>query len=89
MMDEIRRINAAIKHEPEVLFVADSMTGQDAANTAPVAFQWEALPLSGGVVLTPKNRRRRLRGGARCRSARSPAHRSSFLGTGEKLRWPW
>ncbi|NNE62441.1 MAG: signal recognition particle protein, partial [Gammaproteobacteria bacterium] len=48
MMDEIRSLHDAIKPS-ETLFVVDSMTGQDAANTAK-AFG-EALPLTG-VVLT-------------------------------------
>ena len=48
MMDEIKRLHAAI-NPIETLFVVDSMTGQDAANTAK-AFN-DALPLSG-VVLT-------------------------------------
>ncbi|NVJ67740.1 MAG: signal recognition particle protein, partial [Gammaproteobacteria bacterium] len=48
MMDEIKALYAAI--EPtETLFVVDSMTGQDAANTAK-AFN-DALPLTG-VILT-------------------------------------
>jgi signal recognition particle subunit SRP54 len=48
MMGEIQRVHAAI--DPvETLFVVDSMTGQDAANTAR-AFN-DALPLSG-IVLT-------------------------------------
>jgi signal recognition particle subunit SRP54 len=48
MMTEIQRVHAAV-HPTETLFVVDSMTGQDAANTAQ-AFN-EALPLTG-VVLT-------------------------------------
>ena len=48
MMAEIKELHAAIK-PVETLFVVDSMTGQDAANTA-AAFG-EALPLTG-VVLT-------------------------------------
>src|SRR5690606_14239189 len=48
MMDEIKRLHTAT--DPvETLFVVDSMTGQDAANTAK-AFH-ETLPLTG-VVLT-------------------------------------
>src|SRR3569623_618328 len=48
MMDEIKRLHTALR-PIETLFVVDSMTGQDAANTAK-AFN-DALPLSG-VVLT-------------------------------------
>src|SRR5690606_2306212 len=48
MMAEIKALHAAAK-PAETLFVVDSMTGQDAANTAK-AFA-EALPLTG-VVLT-------------------------------------
>ena len=51
MMDEIKAIHDAISPS-ETLFVVDSMTGQDAANTAK-AFD-EALPLSG-VVLTQQS----------------------------------
>jgi signal recognition particle subunit SRP54 len=48
MMGEIKQLHAAV--DPiETLFVVDSMTGQDAANTAK-AFD-QALPLSG-VILT-------------------------------------
>ena len=48
MMEEIRLLHGALS-PVETLFVVDSMTGQDAANTAK-AFN-DALPLSG-VVLT-------------------------------------
>ena len=48
MMNEIKDLHAAI-NPVETLFVVDSMTGQDAANTAK-AFD-EALPLTG-VILT-------------------------------------
>src|SRR5690606_19848065 len=48
MMAEIKALHAAV-NPVETLFVVDSMTGQDAANTAK-AFG-EALPLTG-VVLT-------------------------------------
>jgi len=48
MMDEIKILHAAVK-PIETLFVVDSMTGQDAANTAK-AFH-DALPLTG-VILT-------------------------------------
>ncbi len=78
MMDEIRRIHEAI--DPvETLFVVDSMTGQDAANTAR-AFG-EALPLTG-VVLTKAD------GDARGGAALSVRHITGkpikFIGVGEK-----
>ena len=78
MMDEIRAIHDAI--EPaETLFVVDSMTGQDAANTAK-AFN-DALPLSG-VVLT------KIDGDARGGAALSVRHITGkpikFIGSGEK-----
>ena len=78
MMDEIRAIHDAV--EPaETLFVVDSMTGQDAANTAK-AFG-DALPLSG-VVLTKTD------GDARGGAALSVRHITGkpikFIGSGEK-----
>jgi len=78
MMDEIKKIHAAI-NPLETLFVVDSMTGQDAANTAK-AFD-EALPLSG-VILTKTD------GDARGGAALSVRHITGkpikFLGVGEK-----
>jgi signal recognition particle subunit SRP54 len=78
MMDEIQRIHAAVK-PIETLFVVDSMTGQDAANTAK-AFG-DALPLTG-VVLTKTD------GDARGGAALSVRHITGkpikFLGIGEK-----
>ncbi len=78
MMDEIRRLHAALQ-PVETLFVVDSMTGQDAANTA-AAFH-AALPLSG-VILTKTD------GDARGGAALSIRHITGkpikFLGTGEK-----
>jgi signal recognition particle subunit SRP54 len=78
MMGEIQRVHAAI--DPvETLFVVDSMTGQDAANTAR-AFD-DALPLSG-VVLTKTDGD--ARGGAAL-SIRSITDKPiKFLGVGEK-----
>jgi signal recognition particle subunit SRP54 len=78
MMDEIKRLHGVL--EPvETLFVVDSMTGQDAANTAR-AFH-EALPLTG-VVLTKTD------GDARGGAALSIRHITGapikFLGVGEK-----
>jgi|SRR5579885_298976 signal recognition particle subunit SRP54 len=79
MMTEIKRLHAAI--EPvETLFVVDSMTGQDAANTAK-AFN-DALPLTG-VILTKTD------GDARGGAALSIRHITGkpikFLGVGEKI----
>jgi len=78
MMDEIRAIHAAI-NPAETLFVVDSMTGQDAANTAR-AFN-DALPLTG-VVLTKTD------GDARGGAALSVRHITGkpikFIGSGEK-----
>ncbi len=78
MMDEIRAIHDAIEPS-ETLFVVDSMTGQDAANTAK-AFN-DALPLSG-VVLT------KIDGDARGGAALSVRHITGkpikFIGSGEK-----
>ena len=78
MMGEIKEIHAAIK-PIETLFVVDSMTGQDAANTAK-AFN-DALPLTG-VILTKAD------GDARGGAALSIRHITGkpikFLGVGEK-----
>ncbi|MGY6589037.1 MAG: signal recognition particle protein [Wenzhouxiangella sp.] len=79
MMDEIRRVHAQV-NPSEVLFVVDSMTGQDAANTAR-AFH-EALPLSG-VVLTKTDGD--ARGGAALSVRQITGAPIKFLGTGEKL----
>ena len=78
MMAEIKRLHAAI-NPVETLFVVDSMTGQDAANTAK-AFN-NALPLTG-VILTKTD------GDARGGAALSIRHITGkpikFLGVGEK-----
>lgn len=78
MMAEIVEIHAAA-NPVETLFVADSMTGQDAVNSARV-FD-EALPLTG-VILTKTD------GDARGGAALSLRHITGkpikFLGTGEK-----
>ncbi len=79
MMDEIRRIQAATQ-PAEILFVVDSMTGQDAANTAK-AFH-DALPLTG-VVLTKIDGD--ARGGAALSVRQITGVPIKFLGTGEKL----
>lgn len=79
MMAEIKRIHQAIQ-PIETLFVVDSMTGQDAANTAQ-AFN-AALPLTG-VVLTKTD------GDARGGAALSIRHITGkpikFIGIGEKI----
>ncbi len=78
MMDEIRRLHAALSPH-ETLFVIDSMMGQDAVATAR-AFN-DALPLTG-VILTKTD------GDARGGAALSVRHVTGkpikFLGTGEK-----
>jgi len=79
MMDEIRSIETAV-NPAEVFFVVDSMTGQDAANTAR-AFH-EALPLTG-VVLTKTDGD--ARGGAALSVREITGVPIKFLGTGEKL----
>ena len=78
MMDEIKQIHAAI-NPIETLFTVDSMTGQDAANTAK-AFN-DALPLTG-IILTKTD------GDARGGAALSIRHITGkpikFMGVGEK-----
>ncbi|WP_455366814.1 signal recognition particle protein [Kaarinaea lacus] len=78
MMAEIKRLHDAV-NPAETLFVVDSMTGQDAANTAK-AFN-DALPLTG-VILTKTD------GDARGGAALSIRHITGkpikFLGVGEK-----
>jgi len=79
MMTEIKRIHAAIQ-PVETLFVVDSMTGQDAVNTAK-AFN-DALALTG-VILTKTD------GDARGGAALSIRHVTGkpikFMGMGEKV----
>lgn len=79
MMDEIKALHLATQ-PTETLFVVDSMTGQDAANTAK-AFH-DALPLTG-VILTKTD------GDARGGAALSVKHITSqpikFMGSGEKI----
>lgn len=78
MMDEIRAVHQAV--EPvETLFVVDSMTGQDAANTAK-AFG-DALPLTG-VVLTKVDGD--ARGGAALSVRQVTGAPIKFMGLGEK-----
>jgi len=78
MMGEIKALHAAI-NPVETLFIVDSMTGQDAANTAK-AFN-DALPLTG-VILTKAD------GDARGGAALSVRHITGkpikFIGMGEK-----
>lgn len=78
MMEEIQRLHQTLR-PVETLFVVDSMTGQDAANTAK-AFN-DALPLTG-VVLTKAD------GDARGGAALSIRHITGkpikFIGVGER-----
>jgi len=78
MMDEIRRLHAALA-PAETLFVVDAMTGQDAVNTAK-AFN-DAVAVTG-IVLTKAD------GDARGGAALSVRHVTGrpikFVGTGEK-----
>ena len=79
MMGEIKAIHACI--DPvETLFVVDSMTGQDAANTAK-AFG-DALPLTG-VVLTKTDGD--ARGGAALSVREITGKPIKFMGVGEKI----
>ena len=78
MMEEIKQLNTVLTPS-DILFVVDSMMGQDAVNAAK-AFD-EALPLTG-VVLTKTD------GDARGGAALSVRHVTGksimFMGTGEK-----
>ena len=78
MMEEIKHIHAAV-NPIETLFVVDSMTGQDAANSAK-AFH-AALPLTG-VVLTKTDGD--ARGGAALSIRQITGKPIKFLGVGEK-----
>ncbi len=78
MMQEIRAVHAAIQ-PVETLFVVDSMTGQDAVNTAK-AFN-DALPLTG-VILTKADGD--ARGGAALSIRQVTGKPIKFLGVGEK-----
>ena len=79
MMKEIQAVHAAVT-PIETLFVVDSMTGQDAANTAK-AFG-DALPLTG-VVLTKADGD--ARGGAALSVRQITGKPIKFIGMGEKL----
>jgi signal recognition particle subunit SRP54 len=78
MMDEVRRIHAAVK-PVETLFVVDSMAGQDAVNAAR-AFG-EALDLTG-VILTKTDGD--ARGGVALSVRQVTGKPIKFLGAGEK-----
>ena len=79
MMNEIKALHAAI-NPIETLFVVDSMTGQDAANTAK-AFN-DALPLTG-VILTKTDGD--ARGGAALSIRYITGKPIKFIGVGEKV----
>ncbi|MDX1335778.1 MAG: signal recognition particle protein, partial [Gammaproteobacteria bacterium] len=79
MMGEIQMIHQQVS-PVETLFVVDSMTGQDAANTAR-AFN-DALPLTG-VILTKADGD--ARGGAALSVRRITDKPIKFMGMGEKL----
>ena len=79
MMAEIKNLHQAVK-PVETLFVVDSMTGQDAANTAK-AFH-EALPLTG-IILTKTDGD--ARGGAALSVRQITGQPIKFMGNGEKI----
>ena len=79
LMDEIKALHAMVR-PVETLFVVDSMTGQDAVNSAK-AFD-EALPLPG-VVLTKTDGDSR--GGAALSIRQITGKPIKFLGAGEQL----
>ncbi|WP_298623760.1 signal recognition particle protein [uncultured Legionella sp.] len=79
MMAEIKALHQAVT-PIETLFVVDSMTGQDAANTAK-AFH-EALPLTG-VILTKTDGD--ARGGAALSVRQITGQPIKFIGSGEKV----
>ena len=79
MMAEIKALHQAIK-PAETLFVVDSMTGQDAANTTK-AFH-DALPLTG-IILTKTDGD--ARGGAALSVRQITGQPIKFMGTGEKI----
>ena len=78
MMNEISRVHAAVS-PVETLFVVDSMTGQDAANTART-FN-EVLPLTG-IILTKADGD--ARGGAALSIRAITGKPIKFIGVGEK-----
>lgn len=79
MMAEIKALHQAVQ-PVETLFVVDSMTGQDAVNTAK-AFH-EALPLTG-VILTKTDGD--ARGGVALSVRQITGKPIKFIGSGEKI----
>ncbi len=79
MMQEIERVKAALK-PTETLFVVDSMTGQDAVNTAKTFHDRLAFD---GVVLTKLDGD--TRGGAALSIRAEVSKPIKFIGTGEKM----
>ncbi len=79
MMQEIQHLHQSI-NPCETLFVVDSMTGQDAANTAK-AFN-DALPLTG-IILTKTDGD--ARGGAALSIREVTGKPIKFIGSGEKV----
>ncbi len=79
MMQEVKALHQSIR-PCETLFVVDSMTGQDAANTAK-AFN-DALPLTG-VILTKTDGD--ARGGAALSIREITGKPIKFIGAGEKV----
>lgn len=79
MMAEIKALHHAVQ-PIETLFVVDSMTGQDAANTAK-AFH-EVLPLTG-IILTKTDGD--ARGGAALSVKQITGQPIKFIGSGEKV----
>ncbi len=78
MMDEVQRLQSAVS-PVETLFVVDSMTGQDAVNTAQ-AFT-DALPLTGAILTKTDGD---ARGGAALSIRYTTGKPIKFLGVGEK-----
>jgi signal recognition particle subunit SRP54 len=79
LMDELREIKEAIKPR-DILFVADSMTGQDAVNTAK-GFD-EAIEITGAILTKLDGD---ARGGAALSMRVVTGKPIKFVGTGEKL----
>lgn len=79
MMQEIERVKAALK-PTETLFVVDSMTGQDAVNTAKT---FHDRLVFDGVVLTKLDGD--TRGGAALSIRAEVSKPIKFIGTGEKM----
>ena len=79
MMTEAKNISSAV-NPAEIFFVVDSMTGQDAANTAK-AFN-DALPLTG-IILTKTDGD--ARGGAALSMREITGKPIKFMGTAEKM----